>query len=102
VCSAHARREPTRKKVVVIGVGWAGFGAAHALVKAGGLDVLLLDTADNPGGLSVGWRTLAGRPVEAGIKGWGGLGDFAGSGSCCASQYWSHFAQTLPLATWPA
>jgi len=86
VCSVHARREPTRKKVVVIGAGWAGFGAAHALVKARGLDVLLLDAADNPGGLSAGWRTLAGRPVEAGIKGWGGLGDFAGSGSCCASQ----------------
>ena len=54
--------------MVVIGAGWGGFGAAHALAKAEDVDVLLLDSADNPGGLSAGWR-VAGRPVEPGIKG---------------------------------
>ncbi|KAK9823485.1 hypothetical protein WJX72_003089 [[Myrmecia] bisecta] len=48
--------------------GWAGFGAAYAMLEAG-LDVTLLDAAANPGGLSTGWRTVGGRSVEAGIKG---------------------------------
>ncbi|KAI5076277.1 hypothetical protein GOP47_0008342 [Adiantum capillus-veneris] len=55
-------------KAVVVGGGWAGFGAAHALAKAG-LSVTLLDAASDPGGLSTGYRTSQGRPVEAGIKG---------------------------------
>lgn len=59
---------PTTKNVVVVGGGWAGFGAAHALSKAG-LSVTLLDAAPYPGGLSTGYRTPQGRPVEAGIKG---------------------------------
>ena len=29
----------------------------------------LIDGADNPGGLSSGWRNSAGQAVEAGIKG---------------------------------
>ncbi len=63
--------QSSNKKVVVIGAGWGGFGAAHALVKARGVDVLLLDSADDPGGLSgfAGQRTVANRPVEPGIKG---------------------------------
>jgi hypothetical protein len=31
--------------------------------------VTLVDAAENPGGLSTGWRTPKGRAVEAGIKG---------------------------------
>eukprot|EP00904_Undaria_pinnatifida_P012142 jgi/Undpi1/8058/HiC_scaffold_24.g10530.m1 len=57
------------KKVVVVGGGWAGFGAAKALTEAGPYDVTLLDANPNPGGLSAGWRTASGRSVEAGIKG---------------------------------
>lgn len=57
-----------RSTAVIVGGGWAGFGAAHALAKAG-LSVTLLDAAASPGGLSTGYRTAQGRPVEAGIKG---------------------------------
>ncbi len=60
--------EKLEKKVVVVGGGWAGFGAAHALAKLG-YSTTLLDASPNPGGLSTGFRTTLGRPVEAGIKG---------------------------------
>ena len=53
---------------VVVGGGWAGFGAAWQLIKHG-FDVTLLDASPNPGGLSSGWRTTSGRAVEAGCKG---------------------------------
>ena len=55
-------------KAVVIGGGWAGFGAAWQLLKHG-FDVTLLDSSPDPGGLSAGWRTANGRAVEAGCKG---------------------------------
>eukprot|EP00803_Ostreobium_quekettii_P007991 evm.model.scf_785.8 EVM.evm.TU.scf_785.8 scf_785:59941-64351(+) len=55
-------------KVVVVGGGWAGFGAARHLSQEG-YDVTLLDAAPNPGGLSAGWQTEQGRTVEAGMKG---------------------------------
>jgi len=55
------------KRVVVVGAGWAGLGAAHALVKAGH-DVTLVDAADSVGGLVAGWRTAKGnKPVEVGV-----------------------------------
>ncbi len=44
-----------RKKVVVIGGGWAGFGAAKHLVDQD-FDVTLLDASKNAGGLSQGFR----------------------------------------------
>eukprot|EP00879_Flechtneria_rotunda_P033293 GHRR01036859.1.p1 GENE.GHRR01036859.1~~GHRR01036859.1.p1 ORF type:complete len:186 (+),score=71.82 GHRR01036859.1:198-755(+) len=53
---------------VVIGGGWAGFGASLALAKAGA-QVTLLDAAENPGGLSSAFRTPGGQLVEPGIKG---------------------------------
>lgn len=56
------------KTAVVVGGGWAGFGAAHALAKLGFV-VTLLDASPSPGGLSTGFRTSQGRSVEAGIKG---------------------------------
>ena len=57
-----------RPSAVVIGGGWAGFGAAYQLLKHG-FTVTLLDAAESPGGLSSGWRTAQGRAVEAGVKG---------------------------------
>lgn len=57
-----------KKKVVVVGGGWAGLGSAHQLVKAG-VDVTLLDASSYAGGLSGGFRTEGGKAVEAGIKG---------------------------------
>lgn len=56
------------KKVLVVGGGWAGFGATKHLAEQG-YDVTLLDASPNPGGLSAGWRTPQGRAVEAGVKG---------------------------------
>lgn len=53
-----------------MGGGWAGFAAALALAKAGGVEVTLLDASENPGGLSSAFTTPGGQIVlEAGIKG---------------------------------
>ncbi|DBA70993.1 hypothetical protein WJX79_001029 [Trebouxia sp. C0005] len=56
------------QRVVIVGGGWAGFGAAKHLSQQG-YSVTLLDVSPNPGGLSAGWRTQQGRAVEAGVKG---------------------------------
>ncbi|CAI5999597.1 unnamed protein product [Closterium sp. NIES-64] len=56
------------RKVVVIGAGWAGLGAAHHLTKQG-YDVTLLEAGRQPGGLVAGWRSDKGKPVEVGIHG---------------------------------
>ena len=65
--------ESDRKRVVVIGGGWAGFSAASALSAASDdtVEVVLLDASPRGrGGLAGGWRTpVGGRPVEAGIHG---------------------------------
>ncbi|KAI8467660.1 MAG: hypothetical protein J3K34DRAFT_523548 [Monoraphidium minutum] len=64
-----APQHPHRgKRVVVVGGGWGGFGAALALAKAGA-EVTLLDAAETPGGLSSAFVTPGGRVVEPGIKG---------------------------------
>lgn len=61
----------TKKKVVVVGGGWAGFSAADALSKLDGLEVVVLDASKRgPGGLASGWTSRRlGMPVEAGIHG---------------------------------
>ena len=56
------------KKVVVVGAGWAGLGAAYHLSKQG-YEVTLLEAGAHPGGLVAGWQTDKGRSVEAGIHG---------------------------------
>ena len=56
-----------RKRVIVIGGGWAGFGAAKHLVDQN-FDVTLLDASKNAGGLSQGFRVNK-YPMEAGMKG---------------------------------
>ncbi|GAP98760.1 hydroxysqualene dehydroxylase [Leptolyngbya sp. NIES-2104] len=55
-------------KVVVVGAGWAGLGAAHHLAQQG-YAVTLLEAGGYPGGLVAGWKTAQGRSVEAGIHG---------------------------------
>ncbi len=61
--------QPTgQKKVVVVGAGWAGLGAAYHLSKQG-YEVTLLEAGAYPGGLVAGWQTEKGRSVEAGIHG---------------------------------
>lgn len=57
-----------KKKVVVVGAGWAGLGAAHHLSKQG-YDVTLLEAGPQPGGLVAGWKTPGGKSVEVGIHG---------------------------------
>jgi uncharacterized protein with NAD-binding domain and iron-sulfur cluster len=56
------------KRVVVVGAGWAGLGATYHLAKQG-YHVTLLEAGFYPGGLVAGWKTSAGRSVEAGIHG---------------------------------
>lgn len=73
ICNAAETAEvevqkETNKNVIVVGGGWAGFGAAKHLSEQG-YSVKLIDAAMEPGGLSAGWRTEDGRPVEAGTKG---------------------------------
>lgn len=66
--SQPAAPNSVKKKVLVVGGGWAGYGALKHLAEQG-YDVTLLDASPNPGGLSAGWRTPQGRAVEAGTKG---------------------------------
>ncbi len=56
------------KRVIVVGAGWAGLGATYQLAKQG-YDVTLLEAGAYPGGLVAGWKTTAGKSVEAGIHG---------------------------------
>ncbi|MGG6267976.1 hydroxysqualene dehydroxylase [Leptolyngbya sp. AN03gr2] len=55
-------------KVVIVGAGWAGLGAAYHLAQQG-YAVTLLEAGGYPGGLVAGWKTAQGRSVEAGIHG---------------------------------
>lgn len=55
-------------QVVVVGAGWAGLAATYHLAKQG-YAVTLLEAGAYPGGLVAGWKTAAGRSVEAGIHG---------------------------------
>lgn len=48
---------------------WSLQPALISVPESAGYDVELLDAAENPGGLSAGWRTKDGKPVEAGMKG---------------------------------
>ncbi|MBD1866864.1 FAD-dependent oxidoreductase [Cyanobacteria bacterium FACHB-471] len=57
-----------RPKVVIVGAGWAGLGAAYHLAQQG-YDVTLLEAGRYPGGLVAGWKTAQGRSIEAGIHG---------------------------------
>ncbi|MBD2256399.1 FAD-dependent oxidoreductase [Pseudanabaena sp. FACHB-2040] len=57
-----------KRKVVVVGAGWAGLGSTYHLAKQG-YDVTLLEAGPYPGGLVAGWQTAGGRSVEAGIHG---------------------------------
>ncbi|KAH6777073.1 hypothetical protein C2S52_007495 [Perilla frutescens var. hirtella] len=52
-----------KKKVLVVGSGWAGLGAAHHLCKQG-FDVTVLE-----GGYELGWKTKSLSPDDAGIRG---------------------------------
>ena len=61
-----AARQPS---AVVIGGGWAGFGAAWGLAQRGVAVTVLEASSDAVGGLAAGWRGPDGLPVELGIHG---------------------------------
>ena len=66
---AFALQTPPRKKVVVVGAGWAGLSTAWTLSK-NNVDVTLVDAAARPGGVvRDGFTTRGGRPAEAGQHG---------------------------------
>jgi phytoene dehydrogenase-like protein len=82
--------ESSGKRAVVVGGGWAGFGAALALAKAGA-HVTLLDASANPGGLSSAFQTAGGQLVEPGIKGfWYQVGSF-----WCGFVFMLHFMESM-------
>lgn len=56
-------------RIVVVGAGWAGLGAAHHLVQQPNTQVTLIDAAPSVGGLVAGWKTKNGKDVEVGIHG---------------------------------
>jgi uncharacterized protein with NAD-binding domain and iron-sulfur cluster len=58
-----------RRRVTVVGAGWAGLGAAYALAKHDDCDVTLLDAAPSVGGLVAGWTSKQGKSVEVGVHG---------------------------------
>ncbi len=59
--------EKTPSHAVVIGAGWAGWGAAKSLCEAG-VHVTLIDGMDDPTG-STPLRTKNGKPFESGTRG---------------------------------
>ena len=69
---AHVSIKKQKKRVVIIGGGWAGFSAADALATApaDAVEIVLLDASPRgAGGLAGSWSTEGGRPVEAGVHG---------------------------------
>ncbi|KAL7550456.1 hypothetical protein ACHAWF_017754 [Thalassiosira exigua] len=72
--SGDERTGRRRERIAIVGAGWGGLSAAHALAtsdRSSKLDVTLIDAAPRPGGLvRDGYRTLNGTAVaEAGQHG---------------------------------
>ena len=67
ISAIDAEEGKPHKHAIVIGAGWGGLAAAHALSKAG-VKVTVLEAADAVGGLSTASR-ISGRVTEPGIKG---------------------------------
>ncbi|KAL0365692.1 UNVERIFIED_CONTAM: hypothetical protein Sangu_0666800 [Sesamum angustifolium] len=61
--SVSVTERQNKKKVVIVGSGWAGLGAAHHLCKQG-FDVTVLE-----GGYELGPKTKSLSPDDAGIRG---------------------------------
>jgi hypothetical protein len=57
--------KPVEASAVVLGGGWAGFGAAFALAKAGVQGIRVIDAAASPGGLAA-TSVVKGHKVEPG------------------------------------
>ena len=86
-----AAASPCASHVVVVGAGWAGWGAAKALAQSG-VAVTLIDGLADPSG-STPVTTASGKPFEAGTRGfWRGNGAGAASISLpqCTSKGHEH------------
>jgi len=61
---------PKRKKYVVVGGGWGGWGAAKALCESGieNVDITMIDALPDPTGRTP-YLSSTGKPVEAGTRG---------------------------------
>jgi protoporphyrinogen oxidase len=59
-----------KKKIVVVGGGWAGWGAVKTLCQCAEIDahVILLDVLPDPTG-KIPYLSKSGKPVEAGTRG---------------------------------
>ena len=62
------KEKKTRKKIVVLGAGWGGWGAAKALLESNECEVILLDGLKDPTG-KCGQKTASGKPFESGVRG---------------------------------
>jgi uncharacterized protein with NAD-binding domain and iron-sulfur cluster len=60
-------------RVAIIGGGWAGLGAAHALSSSvanrDAFHVTLVESRETIGGLATGWKQGGNKPVEVGVHG---------------------------------
>mmetsp|Transcript_3637 Transcript_3637/g.10306 ORF Transcript_3637/g.10306 Transcript_3637/m.10306 type:complete len:98 (-) Transcript_3637:1521-1814(-) len=63
---ATATLPAAKPRAVVVGGGWAGFGAAWNLSKTGGFGVTLVDGSPDPGGVA---GKLGESSIELGVKG---------------------------------
>ena len=62
--AATAAEAETKPKVVIVGGGWGGFGAALAAAE-NDCDVTLIDAGDPTSGMT----TESGKPFEPGMRG---------------------------------
>ena len=60
-----------KKKYVIIGAGWGGWGAAKALCENSDTDseVIILDTLADPTGRTIPYVSKSNKPIEAGTRG---------------------------------
>ena len=69
VGGADEKTGTKRKKFVVVGAGWGGWGAAKALCESGiDADVTIIDALPDPTGCQP-YLSKTGKPVEAGTRG---------------------------------
>jgi uncharacterized protein with NAD-binding domain and iron-sulfur cluster len=60
-----------KKKYVIVGAGWGGWGAAKALCENAGDDseIIILDTLVDPTGRTIPYLSQTNKPIEAGTRG---------------------------------
>jgi len=73
IASADPESRTRPLRVAIVGGGWAGLGAAHALTSSPrnreAFHVTLIESRESIGGLAAGWVQRENRPVEVGVHG---------------------------------